>query len=78
MKVALLNLETLQVEKRLAAPVLEPERDYEKRGDVDNVVFLTGAIVRGDEIFCTYGAADKVVGATTVELKALLDALLMA
>jgi len=75
-KVALLDSETLKVKNRLSYPLLEPERDYEKHGDVDNVVFPTGAILRGDEVLCTYGAADKAVGAASVKLDALLDALL--
>ncbi len=47
----------------MAEPVLEPELDWERRGDVDDVVFVQGAHLDGDEIYLTYGAADRCVGA---------------
>ncbi len=38
--------------------LLGPEEDYERNGDAPNVVFSSGAIVRGDEVWLYYGAAD--------------------
>jgi predicted GH43/DUF377 family glycosyl hydrolase len=74
MKAALLDPETLEVKKRIQDPLLEPEREYEKYGDVNNVVYLTGAIRRKDEVICTYGAADKVVCGARIKIKELLRA----
>ena len=47
----------------MAEPVLEPELDWERSGDVDDVVFVQGADLEGDEVYLTYGAADRCVGA---------------
>ncbi|MEA2557098.1 MAG: beta,2-mannobiose phosphorylase / 1,2-beta-oligomannan phosphorylase [Actinomycetota bacterium] len=61
---------------RLYEPVLEPELDWERTGDVDNVVFVQGAHRRGeDEIYLTYGAADRSVGAAVISERQLLAAL---
>jgi predicted GH43/DUF377 family glycosyl hydrolase len=67
LKVALLDDETGQVQSQLADPILRPELPWERSGDVDNVVFVQGAIPRPDgTIYLTYGAADSCVGAATV------------
>jgi predicted GH43/DUF377 family glycosyl hydrolase len=61
---------------RTPLPVLEPEKDFERSGDVDNVVFPEGAVVLGDMLHVYYGAADRVVGHATAPLAdvlALLD-----
>lgn len=58
--IALLNLSNpKKVIARYPEPILEPEIDYEKKGDVPNVVFPTGAVVKNGELFIYYGAADK-------------------
>ena len=41
--------------------LLAPHEDYERRGDAPNVVFAAGAIVRGDELWLYYGAADCAI-----------------
>lgn len=61
---------------RSSKPILEPERDYEKRGDVPNVVFPTGAIVKGRELFIYYGAADKYCCLASCNLDDLMNYLL--
>jgi predicted GH43/DUF377 family glycosyl hydrolase len=38
--------------------LLGPTEEYERNGDAPNVVFSSGAIVRDDEIWMYYGAAD--------------------
>jgi predicted GH43/DUF377 family glycosyl hydrolase len=38
--------------------VLSPEEEYERNGDAPNVVFSCGSIVRDEEIWMYYGAAD--------------------
>jgi predicted GH43/DUF377 family glycosyl hydrolase len=57
---------------RIKKPVLKPEKDYEKKGDIDNVVFPTGTVRLGDELLVFYGAADKRCCAAKVGLKKML------
>ncbi len=57
---------------RTAAPILEPEMEYEKAGIVSNVVFPCGWVVRKGLVYIYYGGGDKVVGVATVKLSALL------
>lgn len=78
MNLALLDAVTGWVRSRLPAAVLEPEMDWERRGDVDNVVFVQGAHRDGDHLYLTYGAADRCVGAATASVAHLLDALAAA
>ena len=77
-KVAQLDRETGFVRSRLPEPIMRPELEWERVGDVDNVVFVQGAIARPDgTIYLSYGAADSCVGAATVsgpDLVAALDA----
>ena len=61
---------------RLPYPILEPETDYEKHGDVPNVVFPEGAFVEGDTLHVYYGAADTHIGYATVSLRSLIEELL--
>jgi len=46
-------------------PLLEAKMNYEKNGDVPNVVFPCGAVIRGDKLLVYYGGGDKVVGVAT-------------
>jgi predicted GH43/DUF377 family glycosyl hydrolase len=62
---------------RTKTPILEPKEPYEKFGDVNNVVFPTGACVVDDEkLLVYYGAADKVCCLATADLNDLLDHIL--
>ena len=72
---ALLDSSGTSLIARTADPVFEPVEKYEKEGEVANVVFSCGAIVRGDTIFLYYGAADRVIGVVTASLAHMLDAL---
>jgi predicted GH43/DUF377 family glycosyl hydrolase len=75
--VALLDAATGRVVAKLPEPLLEPELEWERAGDVENVVFVQGAHRREDgTIYLTYGAADRCVGAATVPEDQLLAALL--
>ncbi len=56
-------------------PLLEPEMDYEKSGEVNNVVFPCGAIARGDEILVYYGGGDKVVGVARGNVIEIIDSM---
>jgi len=58
--------------------LLTPEEDYEIKGDVNNVVFPTGACILDNKLFVYYGAADKVCCVATVDLQDILDYLLSA
>jgi predicted GH43/DUF377 family glycosyl hydrolase len=75
-KVALLDDRTGHVKAFLPEPILRPELAWERVGDVDNVVFVQGAVARPDgSIYLTYGAADRCVGAATVWMDDVLAAL---
>ena len=78
MNLALLNPSTGEALSRLPSAILEPELEWERRGDVDNVVFVQGADRDGDHLYLTYGAADRYVGAATASVAHLLDALAAA
>ena len=54
-------------------PILEPEEDYELRGEVREVVFGCGICEVEDKYFTYYGAADRVICGATAEKKELLD-----
>jgi len=74
---SLLELEDpRKVLARLPVPILEPEKDYEKNGDVPNVVFPTGAVVKNGKLFIYYGAADKRCCLACCKFDELLDYLL--
>jgi predicted GH43/DUF377 family glycosyl hydrolase len=61
---------------RTKVPLLTPEEDYEIKGDVNNVVFPTGACILDNKLFVYYGAADKVCCVATADLQEILDYLL--
>ncbi|NLW49231.1 MAG: glycosidase [Candidatus Brocadiaceae bacterium] len=60
---------------RSAVPILSPRTDYERIGDINNVVFASGAIVEPDgQVKVYYGAADTsicVAGAPLAKLLAV-------
>ena len=67
--VALLDLEEpSRVIARSPYPILEPEEEYERVGDVPNVVFPEGAIVRDETLYVYYGAADRVIAVATCRM----------
>ena len=43
-------------------PIFSPEKQWEKTGQVPNVVFVEGMVKRGERYLFYYGAADKYVG----------------
>jgi predicted GH43/DUF377 family glycosyl hydrolase len=47
-------------------PIFAPEKDWEKVGQVPNVVFVEGMVRRGQYWLFYYGAADKYIGAAEV------------
>jgi len=72
---ALLDRSGLVVLSRTADPIFEAVLDYEKVGDVPNVVFSCGGVMRDDTLFLYYGGADRVVGVATASLSHILNAL---
>jgi len=73
---ALLELNNpLKVIGRLRRPLFSPKADWEKQGQVDNVVFPTGATIEGDRLVIYYGAADTLIAAKSLSLTQLLSQL---
>ena len=72
--VLLLDLEDVtHVKGRIPYPILEPERSFELKGIVDNVVFPCGQVVKNDMIILYYGGADTVVCGATIRIDELLS-----
>jgi len=59
---------------RSLSPVLSPRQEYERIGDVGNVVFASGAIVEPDgEVKVYYGAADTSICVATAHIDELIE-----
>ena len=61
---------------RLPYALFSPEYEWEKKGEVNNVVFPTGTALFGDTLYIYYGAADSLIACASVSLSALLTELL--
>ncbi len=55
--------------------LLNPQADYELRGDVPNIIFPSGGLIKDDELYVYYGAADTRVALATCKVNDLLDEL---
>jgi len=53
-------------------PILNPERDHERFGDVPNVVYSCGHVTIDNQILVYYGGADSVLCVATYDLAELL------
>lgn len=74
---ALLDLENpAKVIARLPYALFSPELEWERKGEVNNVVFPTGTALFGDTLYMYYGAADSVIATASVSLSALVAELL--
>jgi predicted GH43/DUF377 family glycosyl hydrolase len=62
-----------QVIGRTPYPILEPESSFERNGEVSNVVFPCGHVIKNDEIYLYYGGADRVICGAKIGLTALVD-----
>lgn len=70
---ALLDLDDpRKVVARLPEPFLSPEKSWERKGDLDNCVYPSGAVVKDGTLFVYYGACDDKCGVTTAPLEAVL------
>jgi predicted GH43/DUF377 family glycosyl hydrolase len=72
---ALLDASGTSVISRTTDWIFEPLETYEREGEIPNVVFSCGAVVRDDTVFLYYGGADKVIGVATASLMHILEAL---
>ena len=57
---------------RSKEPILVPDKEYERKGDVPNVVFTCGAFIKDERLFVHYGGADTVICVATQRLNELL------
>ncbi|MFH0881354.1 MAG: hypothetical protein V2A56_00035 [bacterium] len=58
---------------RTPEPLFEPVEEWEKVGDVDNVVFPEGLAIRDNVLDIYYGGADSVIGRISVRFDQLID-----
>ena len=73
---AILDADDGTLKALLPEPILRPELPWEREGDVDDVVFVQGAVWQPNgHIYLTYGAADRCVGVAVVDEAELLSAL---
>lgn len=71
---ALLDLDDpSRIISRLDEPILEPQEEYEKKGDVPEVVFPEGTVLLDERLHIYYGAADRACCLATINLKDLID-----
>jgi predicted GH43/DUF377 family glycosyl hydrolase len=61
-----------QVLYRSEEPILTPTEDYERYGQVPNVVFSCGQVILDNQLLLYYGGADSVVCVASYELSELL------
>lgn len=74
---ALLDLnDPSHVLSRLPYFLFTPEYEWERSGEVNNVVFPTGTALFGNTLFIYYGAADTRIACASVSLTALVEELL--
>ncbi|MEY3239064.1 MAG: hypothetical protein RIR11_502 [Bacteroidota bacterium] len=70
---ALLDLDNPEKEiARLPYPLFFPEKQWELKGEVNNVCFPTGAVVEEDTLYIYYGAADERIAVASMSIKELL------
>ena len=60
---------------RTDEPIFEPRKDFEKIGQISNVVFPCGAVIIDKKLFMYYGGGDTVVGVAAIKLEKLLKIL---
>ncbi len=54
---------------RSANPIFQPEQEWEKKGQVPNVVFLEGMVRKGKDWLVYYGAGDTHIGAVRAKIR---------
>ena len=53
--------------------IFGPQEIYERIGDVSNVTFPCGVVVRGDYLTCYYGGADSCIAAATGKISEIIS-----
>ena len=53
---------------RADKPFVQPETDWQRTGQVPNVVFTEGMVQIGKQWWIYYGGADKYVGASRIKI----------
>lgn len=61
--------------RRSRQPLLTPEAPYEREGLFPNVCFTCGSLIKNDELWVYYGAADKVLALATMPINQVLQTL---
>lgn len=75
--VVLLDLENPEkVIARLPFPLFEPTHQWEKEGNVPNVIFPTGAVVKDGIIYIFYGCSDARIGIAELEMDHIIKILM--
>lgn len=59
--------------KRQVEPILEPELEWEKHGDVDGAIFTCGAVLQGTNLRVYYAGADTVIGMADADVSQFLQ-----
>lgn len=62
-----------QLISRPVEPLLEPVAEYERNGDIPNVVFVCGVVKRDEEFLVYYGGGDKVVCLASASVREVVD-----
>lgn len=71
---ALLDLDDpSKVIRRCNEWIFGPNEYYERVGDVPDVTFPCGVVVKGDDLIMYYGAADTTIAIATASLKEVVD-----
>lgn len=74
---AMLDLEDpRKVIKRCDEWVFGPHEVYERIGDVPDVTFPCGVVVKDDTLYMYYGAADTTIGVATASMSSILECFL--
>jgi predicted GH43/DUF377 family glycosyl hydrolase len=69
------RMNPMVVRARTKTPLLSPVHSWEKKGAVNNVVFLTGCIKIREKLYLYYGAADTSIGLAKINTESILAAL---
>src|SRR3989344_3675779 len=75
-EIVLLDLDNpLKIIGKIEEAFMVPEKDYELKGNVPNIIFPSGAIINNNEVGIYYGACDTSCCLATFSLKEVLSSL---
>jgi len=60
----------------LKEPLFYPEERWEKKGNIEEVVFPTGSVIFNKKLYIYYGAADKRIAVVSLDIDKLLNELI--